>query len=307
MSTIPHRHAAQVLSLLALCFAAAPTRAFELAQDASNLTFSAGGHPVLTYRHAGYPFKPYVAQLCTPAGVAVLRDSPSDHKHHHGLMFAVEAGGVDFWGEFPGRACGQQRQQKLESSATGLTQTLDWAGTNGVVRMREQRTLRLHAEPGLPATLLTWRTDLETAPGHTPLALGGHHYYGLGARFVTSLDKVATFQNATGAPGEVVRGDERLTATRWCAVSGPVEGKTITCALFDHPANPRHPNRMFTMAQPFAYLSATLNLWKESFSLKSGQPLRLCYGIALFDGAPPAAEIEKLYQRWLAGCGAPTP
>ena len=81
----------------------------------------------------------------------------------------------------------------------------------------------------------------------------------------------------------------------------------ITCALFDHPANPRHPNRMFTMAKPFAYLSATLNLWKEPLALQPGQPLRLCYGIALFDGAPAAAEIEKLNQLWLTRCAVPAP
>jgi len=154
---------------------------------------------------------------------------------------------------------------------------------------------------------VTWRTALVTAPGHESVTLGGHHYYGLGARFVTSMDKVAKFQNAAGAPGEIVRGDERLTATRWCAVTGPVEGKPITCALFDHPANPRHPNKMFTMATAFAYLSTTLNLWKEPLAIKAGQPLRLCYGIALFDGAPTAAEIEKLYQLWLDACGVSAP
>ena len=80
----------------------------------------------------------------------------------------------------------------------------------------------------------------------------------------------------------------------------------ITCALFDHPANPRHPNKMFTMNQPFAYLSATLNLWKEPYPLKPGEPLKLCYGIALFDGAPTAADIEKIYQQWLPLGPGPT-
>lgn len=291
-----------VFCLFASLALVASAGAFEVAQDASNLTFSAGDRPVLTYRHAGYPFKPYVAQLCTPAGIAVLRDSPSDHKHHHGLMFAVEAEGVDFWGEFPGRGCGQQRQTQWAATATGLTQELDWAGTNGVALIHERRSLRLHAAADVPATLVTWRTILETAPGRDSVTLGGHHYYGLGARFVTSLDKVATFQNAAGAAGESVRGDERLTAARWCAITGLVDGKPITCALFDHPQNLRHPSRMFTMDQPFAYLAATLNLWKEPFVLKAGQPLRLCYGIALCDGATPAAELEQLYQRWLASC-----
>ena len=44
--------------------------------------------------------KPYADQLFSPAGVQVLRDSPLDHKHHHGLMYALAVDGVNFWEEF---------------------------------------------------------------------------------------------------------------------------------------------------------------------------------------------------------------
>ena len=54
--------------------------------------------PVMTYRFAGAP-KPYVKELFTPAGVQVLLDSPADHIHHRGLMFAVAIDGVNFWEE----------------------------------------------------------------------------------------------------------------------------------------------------------------------------------------------------------------
>jgi hypothetical protein len=69
--------------------------------------------------------------------------------------------------------------------------------------------------------------------------------------------------------------------------------------MFDDPKNPRHPAKMFTMSKPFAYLSATLNLWKEPMELKCGAELDLCYGVAVCDGKLGAAGIEKLYQRWL--------
>ena len=62
-------------SLAILGFCAATAHAFEVAPDATNLTFRAGGRPVLVYRHAGYPFKPYAAQLYSPAGVAVKTSS----------------------------------------------------------------------------------------------------------------------------------------------------------------------------------------------------------------------------------------
>ena len=148
-------------------------------------------------------------------------------------------------------------------------------------------------------TLLTWRSRLSTGPNRETVTLTGHHYFGLGVRFLQVMDKVGEFTNATGQPGETVRGDERLVPARWCAYSAPADGKPVTIAMFDDPKNPRHPARMFTMGKPFAYLSATLNLWKEPMELKCGSELDLCYGVAVCDGQLTPAAIEKLYQRWL--------
>jgi hypothetical protein len=98
----------------------------------------------------------------------------------------------------------------------------------------------------------------------------------------------------------VVRGTERLSPAKWCAYSAPAEGKMVTVAIFDHPANLRHPNRMFTMSEPFSYISATLNLWQEPFTLKAGEPLNLRYGVAAWDGKIDATKVEKTYQQWLS-------
>ena len=269
--------------------------AFEVAQDASNLTFTAGGKPLLVYRHAGYPFKPYAAQLWTPSGVAVLRDSPHDHKHHHALMFALSAAGTSFWEETA--KGGFQLARRLESITDGLTQQLDWQTPATNIVLKETRTLKLHECPG--ATLLTWRSKLETPPGRDAVELTGHHYYGLGARFLQCMDGQGSFINATGKLGEVVRGDERLVPARWASFSAATEGKTITFAIFDHPENPRHPNKLFSMAKPFGYLACTLNLWKEPLVLKAGASLDLRYGVALLDGSADPAALEKLYRQWL--------
>ncbi|MHC4071664.1 MAG: DUF6807 family protein, partial [Planctomycetota bacterium] len=54
---------------------------------------------LLRYRYWDVPFKPCVQELFSPNGINILRDSPADHKHHHALMFAVSADGVNFWEE----------------------------------------------------------------------------------------------------------------------------------------------------------------------------------------------------------------
>ena len=100
------------------------------------------------------------------------------------------------------------------------------------------------------------------------------------------------FFNADDKPGEVVRGDERLTPVKWCAYTAKADGKPVTVAVFDHPKNPRYPAKMFTMTKPFAYLSATGNEWKEPITIKAGEPLNLRYGVAVWDG-----EVDKKTSR----------
>ena len=141
-------------------------------------------------------------------------------------------------------------------------------------------------------------SKLSPAEGLDAVKLGGHHYYGLGMRFLKSMDGGGRFFNASKQPGNVVNGSERLVAARWCAYTARADGKPVTVAIFDHPSNPRHPNKMFTMTPPFAYLSATLNLWKEPLLLKAGAKLKLSYAVAAWDGETSAAEIESLYEKW---------
>ncbi|MHC4656733.1 MAG: DUF6807 family protein, partial [Planctomycetota bacterium] len=54
------------------------------------VSINAGSQLLLRYPYKNVPFKPYVQQLFSPAGVNILRDAPADHLHHHALMFAVK-------------------------------------------------------------------------------------------------------------------------------------------------------------------------------------------------------------------------
>lgn len=267
-----------------------------------------GKRPIVRYRYRNVPFKPYIQELFTPAGVNILRDAPHDHLHHHGLMFALGVNGMSFWtetgdvGHQVHRAIDDVRVANNHEALTGFAQRIDWLAPDQKLLLRERRTIMLHGGhdiENLGATLLTWKGRFEAPPGDTEVTLTGSHYYGLGMRFLASMDAAGRFANAAGAEGEVFRGDERLTRANWCAYTADADGKPVTVAMFDHPDNARHPATWFTMAKPFAYLSATMNLHGEPLSLEAGQSLELCYGVALWDGHIPATRVEKVYQIWL--------
>ncbi len=279
----------------------------QITADKSGVSVNAGDMPVLRYQLLQRPAKPYVEQLFSPGGVNMLRDSPADHKHHHGLMFAVAVDGLSFWQEHS--HYGVQKHRSLGDVKTfvrdgltwaAFTQQLDWVDPKSEKPLlHERRTIEVCRTKKPKATLLIWRTCLQPPQGKDSVTLTGSNYYGLGMRFVESMDKVGRFFNADGKDGRPARDSQRLVRSRWCAYTAPADGKPVTVAIFDHPENPRHPAVMFTMPKRFAYLSATLNLWKEPLVIKAGQPLTLQYAVVLCDGHVEPAQIEQLYQEWI--------
>ncbi len=271
-----------------------------------------GDRQLLRYRYGDVAYKPYVDEFLTPGGINVLRDAPEDHKHHHGLMFAVKVDGVNFWEEHvaPGRE--QHRAfSSLEVDKRGdryvatFTEHIDWVNPGSQeVLLKERRTIQVPQVKDLGVSLLVWQSRFELPPGKKSATLTGAHYHGLGVRFLESMDTGGRFRNADDKRGETVRGDERLAPSTWCAFGAQADGKPVTVAMFGHPDNPRHPATWFTMAKPFAYMSATMKLHEEPLKILSGQPLVLRYGVALWDGPADNDQIEQIYQKWANGYGS---
>ena len=278
--------------------------AIEIAEGKTTLAATADGRRVLVYRKASpTALKPYIQELYTPGGVQVLRDSVADHPHHHGMMFAVAANGVNFWEEqaATGReTCeGQMDVRPFDAtkSRAGFSGRVIWTKPDGAVVLNELREINVYASAEIKPTLLTWRTRLETAPGKTVL-LTGERYCGLGMRLVESMDKCGRFFfNSDRTEGVFVHNSERVTPAKWCAFSSQVNGRPVTIAIFDCPKN--HPAARFFTMRPFAYIGATINLWKEPLDVTSDRPLELSYGVAVWDGDIPADDVETTYHQWI--------
>jgi len=282
-------------------FSQTADKEIEVKESKDYIEISVGGKPMLEYRQTCNPNKVYVSKIHAPSGLQILLDSPNDHVHHHGLMYAVDSGKNMWWmdGKQEGRQLpvGKTEITRQKRSAT-IRQLLNWETSDGKSVMRETREITVHTGEDLSATLLSWHTALKVAGTESVTLETEKHYAGLGVRFIRSMDEKGTFIFPDGGNSTLVRGTEKVTSDRWCAYVAENSGKPITVAMFSSQSNVRHPTYWFTMTKPFAYISATLNLYRESYTLKPAETLDIVHGVAVFDGKQDKAAIEKAYEIW---------
>jgi len=276
---------------------------YRIISDDFNIMIYAGEEKLLLYKQAKKAFKPYVKELITPAGLNVLLDSPDDHKHHHGLMFACKMNGINFWEETDNsgfQMSGDYREVTTVNGNGGFVVNVDWMDTKkDQTILSEIRSIRGKHIAAMNTNLFTWQSIFIGPESGSSVELSGAHYNGLGIRFVRSMDNNGRFITAENKSGEIFRGDERLIPDRWCAYASQVGEKKVTIAMFSSPENPRSPATWFTMKESFAYMSATMRLHEEALSINDEDVLTLKYGIALWDGHKDTDEIEEVYQYWL--------
>jgi hypothetical protein len=282
--------------LIAACATAEPTPQVPLRV--------AGGPVVALWRKTPNPNKPYIAQLFAPGEkpVPLLVDSPPDHFHHHGLMFALSVEDTDFWTEKGIPNAG--REEVVETVATpagdGFTQNLRWLATDNTPLLDESRRVRVRATgKGADAVhWLDWESVLTPAAGRDKARLSGAHYFGLGMRFLPAWANQGEFIGSDPATPPAV-GGEKVTPGDWCAVRCAIEGRPVTVLMLAHAANPR-PGEWFTMSTPFCYISATLNLKNEPFTLAKGQRWTLRYSLAVLSTPADHARLANIAAAWKA-------
>jgi len=264
--------------------------------------------PVFVYKYADVPNKPYLKEWYTPNGVNVLRDAPHDHSHHHGMMYALAFDGVNYWEE--GNRGGYEVHQDISRVSVAPD-----AGALGVgfeedlilhppdseeAVIKERRGIYHSPLSNDKVRVLTWESVMAPASEEkdTEVAVAGAIYYGLGMRFPEFMDKVGAFIMADDKTDEFKDGPHTMAQASWCAYTVEHDDTPITIAMFNDPNNPRSAV-WFTMLQPFSYLAATLDLSRNPMTLKGGEKLAVCYGVAAWDAVVGKSEIELMYTAWL--------
>jgi hypothetical protein len=258
--------------------------------------------PLWRYVYGGKP-KPFFHPLSTPAGFCLSLFEPSDHVWHRGLWFTIKyINGENFWEE--NDDFGVQRgllPPAVMHAADGtiaFTQPLLWERPNrtGSVfaenrsityRPLDFRSYALDWDIALTAQadLLLNRTPFTTWGGYGGLTIRGNRNWS--KTHILFPDGSAS-DRPTGIPAQ------------WTDLSGLFDGgaqKEGGIALFDHPANIRHPQPWYGATGSGHYVNAAF-LFHEPLNIAKDETLRLRYRCLVHDNLWSVELLQRAYDMY---------
>lgn len=281
-------------------------------QQSSQVSISYQDRPVLTYAHAAGQFKPYIKALFDLSGYNVLLDAPSDHLHHHGIMYGVMVNGINYWQER--EDTGFQRSVRIEAQQTGVddrglpyasfVDVIEWldptargAAKGGEPILHERRTITVTVDETHGEVAAQWSADFLVG-GHVKFAvLTGDPYNGLGLRLSRDFDSRVAHRNAETAL-DPRRGDPNISKARWTAASVSLPERDSTVAVFGDQANRLGDPVFFLMYEPFAYISATQALDRGTLEYASGAHYRLNYLVTAYSAIKSSEFLRLRGEEW---------
>jgi hypothetical protein len=274
--------------------------------DRGELEITYKGRKLLVYAFATNQFKPYVRELYTLRGENVLRDAPPDHLHHHGMMYAVNVNGINFWEE-KGAAGIEKHIEMLRmntSDANGLpgayfTELIHWLAPTNLTSplLVERRTVSVGVDVTNQEVAVYWDSQFLVGPKAGKVKLHGPNYDGLGLRLPESFNHVGAFQNSAQLP-YTGPNTQNVIPARWTSVLGQMGGRDVMLVMFGRKENAHGDAAFFTMLDPFAYLSAAQGLDKQPLEYAAGDPFTLRYLLAVYSDNKPPEFIHRRCESW---------
>lgn len=280
--------------------------------QSGQVSISYQDRPVLIYAHSARQFKPYIKALFDLSGYNVLLDAPSDHLHHHGIMYAVMVNGINYWQER--EDTGFQRSLRIEEQRTGLddrglpyasfVNVIEWLdltgrGTDegGKPILHERRTITVTVNENTGEVATQWSADFLVGARVKSVVLTGDPYNGLGLRLSRDFDSRVVHRNAEKELNPR-QGDPNISQARWSAASVTLPTHDSTVAVFGDPANRLGDPVYFLMYEPFAYISATQALDKSALEYESGSHYRLNYLITIYPEMKSSEFLRLRGEEW---------
>jgi hypothetical protein len=321
---------ARILARLVLAFS---TTAFTLAAAAAGkgvtitkmddrVRVEIAGELFTEYRFQGAPHV-YFYPLIGPAGLPMTRNAPMaqaegedrDHPHHRSLWFSHgDVNGIDFWAETPksGKIVHDQLLEARSGVDAGVIRAAHkWVALDGQTVCTDETTFRVHARSGM--RLFDFEITLK-APEGSDVVMGDTKEGTMGIRVAETMRLKPNKFSADKPGGTIVQstgvknGDTWGKRAEWCDYYGPVQGKTVGVAIFDHPLNPRHPTwwhvRDYGLfaANPFGIHDFEKKPAKAgNLTIPAGKSITFRYRFYLHEGDTEQAKVAAMYREYVAG------
>ena len=286
-----------------------------LAESPNGLDVLFGGKPFTSYNlGGGGARRPYLHPVVGPGGETLTRSFPmvagvpgetDDHPHHKGIWLAHgDVNAVDNWSEIDptGFTLHRAFRTLVDGPVYGrAVAEADWVRPDRrTVLLRETRDMTFY-DLG----------DARAIDLHVSLSAAEDVLFGdtkeaamVAVRVASTMDEVrgGRVENADGAVGEAEVFGRR---SPWCDYSGPVGGRTLGVALFDHDGNFRHPTNWHARdygllgANPFGlsvYEGPTHN---GEHLLPAGETLQFRHRVYVHYGNASEALIADRYRDYV--------
>jgi hypothetical protein len=306
----------------------------KLQKQADSVSILIGGAEFTTFYYGPNSPKPYMAPLHSAQGTVLTRGFPMrtdipgerhDHPHHRGLFFAHgDINGIDFWGEHPLSQAAQTAGGKFYSSedlpkgrtvfrkldeikskgpSGPLKVEFDLVGPDGKSLGTEIQEYTFHG--GVTTRVIDCAFTLIADQG-VPLKMGDTKEGTFAIRVVNGLTEPGL--KMSNSEGKV--GVDQIWGKRanWVDYSGEVDGESVGIAIFDNPANIKHPTYWHARdyglfaVNPFGEHDFYHDPKRDgSVTIPSGQSLTLRYGVLIHHGDAAEAHVAESYQRYSEG------
>ena len=313
---------AAALALLAVSLHAAVTAT----RQGERIDIVISGAPFTSFHFNGDDTKPYLHPLRAADGSVVTRSYPMedvdgeqrDHPHHRGAWFSHGAvNGVDFWANEVGqRGRGDKGTISLEDvleaesgeHTAHIEAQLAWNGPDGERLLTERRLMRFGRSGG--DNFVDFDIVLEAAT--ESVRFGDTKEGAFAVRLATELEEPHWRARGIERTGRIVNAQGIATEANtwgkrspWVDYSGALAGKPVGVAIFDHPANPKHPT--YWHVRGYGLFAA--NVFGEhdfhqdesrdgSITIAKGETLRFRFRILIHAGRTDEAEIGRKYEAW---------
>jgi hypothetical protein len=196
--------------------------------------------------------RPYCYPVIGPGNSPMTRNWPMettpneehDHPHHRSFWFAHGSiNGYDFWSEEKdfGKTVHDGFIAIESGKKSGLIESRNkWITNDGKVVCTDERRLRIYEPTSPNERVVDFEITLHAS--HGALTFGDTKEGTMAIRLAETMRLKGPVGQGHIVNSEGVRdGDTWGKRADWCDYYGPINGKTVGVAIFDHPQNPRHP------------------------------------------------------------------